>query len=73
VFLHYLKAFDSKIASILQTMGGHILPLVYDFAIRAENILIQSGKLAPRPSMSLFPNMPTHQPMVSHIPIITMS
>ena len=59
-FLHYLKALNHRIATTLQTMGGNTLPMAYNLSIRAENMLIQSGELAPRPPMPLFPDMPNH-------------
>ncbi|KAH9311994.1 hypothetical protein KI387_027029, partial [Taxus chinensis] len=37
------------------SMGGITIPMAYSIAIRAENCLIQAGKLAPRPPMPLFP------------------
>ena len=61
-FLHYLRAFNSDIATTIQTMGGDTLPNAYDIAIKVENILIQGGKLAPRPPMPFFPDVPNHQP-----------
>ena len=39
-FLHYLRAFNSDIATTIQTMGGDTLPNAYDTTIKAENILI---------------------------------
>ena len=66
-FLYYLRAFNSDIVTTLQSMRGDTLPNSYEIAIRAENILIQGGKLAPRPPMPFFPDMPNHQPSVSHI------
>lgn len=68
-FLYYLRALNSDIATILQTMGGTTLPGAYDMAIRVENTLIQGGKIAPRPQMPLFPEMPNHQPTIAPIPI----
>lgn len=59
-FLHYLRSFNQRIATTLQTLGGNTLPVAYEFAIKAENTLIQSGELAPRPRMPLFLDMPTH-------------
>ena len=57
-FLYYLRAFDSDIATTLQTMGGNTLTNAYEVAIKAMNILIQGGKLAPRPPMPLYLNVP---------------
>ena len=67
-FLHYLKALNHRIATTLQTMGGNTLPMAYNLTIRAENMFIQSGELAPRLLMPLFPYMPYHQPIVAPIP-----
>ena len=69
--LHYLRAFNNDIATTIQTMGGDTLHDAYDIAIKVENILIQGGKLAPRPPMPFFPNVPSHQPTMAHVP--TMS
>lgn len=54
-------------------MGGYTFLVAYDIAIRERNFLIQVGKLAPWPPISLFQEMPTHQPIVAHIPTITTS
>lgn len=72
-FLHYLRAFNSDIATTIQTMGGDTLPNAYEIAIKAENILIQGGKLAPRPPMPFFPDIPNHQPAVAPIPTTSTS
>lgn len=72
-FLYYLKALNSDIAMSLYTMGGTTLPATYDLAIRVENTLIQASKLAPRPPMPLFPEMPTQVPTVAPIPIASTS
>ena len=40
-------------------MGGATLPDAYETAITVENVLIQGGRLAPRPLMPLFPNIPS--------------
>ena len=50
-FLFYLKAFNSDISVMIQSMGGRTLPDAFDIAVRAENSLIQAGKLPPRPPM----------------------
>ncbi|KAH9302550.1 hypothetical protein KI387_014133, partial [Taxus chinensis] len=39
------------------SMGGTTIPIAYSITIRAENCLIQAGKLAPRPPMPLFPSL----------------
>ena len=49
-------------------MGGDTLPDAYEIEISEENILIQGGKLAPRPPMPFFPNIPNHQPTIAPIP-----
>ncbi|KAH9293755.1 hypothetical protein KI387_041040, partial [Taxus chinensis] len=55
-FLYYLKALNSDISMLIQSMGGTTLPAAYSIAIRAENCLIQAGKLAPRPPMPFQPH-----------------
>ena len=60
-FLYYLRTFNSGIATAIQTMGGDTLPNAYEIGIKVENILIQGRKLAPRPPMPFFPNVPNHQ------------
>ena len=72
-FLHYLRAFNNDISTTIQTMGGDTLPNAYEVAIRAENILIQGGKLAPRPPMPFFPDIPNHQTTVAPIPTTSTS
>lgn len=72
-FLYYLRALNSDIATILQTMGGTTLPGAYDMAIRVENTLIQGGKIAPRPPMPLFPEIQNHQPSIAPIPTASSS
>lgn len=67
-FLHYLRAFNSDISTTIQTMGGDTLPDAYEIAIRVENILIQGKKLAPRPPMPFFPDIPNHQPIIATTP-----
>ena len=71
--MHYLRAFNSDIATTIQTMGGDTLPNAYDTTIRAENILIQGGKLAPRPPMPFFPDVPNHQPAMDPLPTTSTS
>ena len=53
-FLYYLKAFNSDISVMIQSMGGRTLPGAFDIAVRAENSLIQVRKLPPRPPMPYF-------------------
>ena len=72
-FLHYLRAFNSDIATTIQTMGGDTLPNAYEIAIKSYNNLIQGGKLAPRPPMPFFPNVPNHQPTISPLPMTSTS
>ncbi|KAH9331943.1 hypothetical protein KI387_004051, partial [Taxus chinensis] len=50
------------------SMGGTTIPAAYSIAIRAENCLIQAGKLAPRPPMPLYPNL--ENPSTSQAPTI---
>ena len=54
VILYYLRAFNSDILVMIQSMGGCTLPGAFDIAVRAENNLIQDGKLPPRPPMPYF-------------------
>lgn len=72
-FLHYLIAFNSDIATTIQTMGGDTLPQAYEITIRSENILIQGGKLAPRPPMAFFLDVPNHQPAMAPLPTTSTS
>ena len=72
-FLHYLNDFDNNITIALQFMRGDTLPATYDMAIRADNILIQVGSLAPRPLIPLFPDMPTQQPTTPPFPTTSTS
>ncbi|KAH9299879.1 hypothetical protein KI387_044102 [Taxus chinensis] len=67
-FLYYLKALNSDISMLIQSMGGTTLPAAYSIAIRAENCLIQAGKLAPRPPMPLYPNL--ENPCTSQAPTL---
>lgn len=53
-FLFFLKALNSEISMMIQSMGGFTLPNAYDIAIRAENYLIQASRIAPRPPMPIF-------------------
>ena len=43
---------------MIQSMQAVTLPDAYDVAVRAENSLIQAGKIAPRPPMPIFPIAP---------------
>ena len=54
-------------------MGGDTLPNAYEISIRAENILMQGAKLAPRPSIPFFLDMPNHQPIVAPVPTTSTS
>jgi hypothetical protein len=72
-FLHYLKAFNSKVSTTIQTLGGDTLPNAYDIALKIENILIRGGKLAPRPPMPFFPDVPNHQPAMAPLPTTSTS
>ncbi|KAH9327816.1 hypothetical protein KI387_043750 [Taxus chinensis] len=67
-FLYYLIALNSDISMLIQSMGGTTLPAAYSIAIRAENCLIQAGKLAPRPRMPLYPSL--ESPSASQAPVL---
>lgn len=56
-FLYYLRALNSDIFLMIQSMGGNNLPTAFDIGIRVENSLIQVGKIAPRPPMPIFPEL----------------
>lgn len=62
-FLYFLKALNNDIAVMIQSMGGVSLPDAFEIAIRAENSLIQVGKLAPRPPMPIFPDIHSNVPL----------
>lgn len=62
-FLFYLKALNSKISVITQSMGGNTLPNAY-IAIRDENCLIQARDITPRPPMPLFLEIQPPTPIV---------
>ena len=49
-------------------MGGNTLPNAYETTIKVENVLIQGGKLAPRPPIPLFLYIPTSHPTIAPIP-----
>lgn len=68
-FLYYLRALNSDIVVMIQSMGRASLPGAYNIAIRAENCLIQARKITPRPPMPLFPEAPTQQPTLAPIPM----
>ena len=72
-FLYYLKAFNSDIATTLQSMRGDTLPNAYEVSIRVENILIPGGKLALRPPMPFFLEIPNHRPLIAPIPTTSTS
>lgn len=72
-FWYYLRAFNNDISTTLQYIGGDSLPNGYEIAIRVENILIQGGKLAPRPPMTFFLDMPNHRPTIAPIPTSSTS
>ena len=54
-------------------MGGATMLDAYETAIKAENLLIQGRRLAPRPPMPLFPNLPSQQPIVAPSPEFSSS
>ncbi|KAH9304262.1 hypothetical protein KI387_008666, partial [Taxus chinensis] len=56
-FLYFLRALNSDISLMIQSMGGTTLPAAYNLSIGAENHLIQAGKITPRPSMPLYPEL----------------
>lgn len=70
-FLHYLRALNNDISTTIQTMRGDTSLDAYEIKIRVEILLIQGSKLAPRPPMPFFPNMPNQQPTIA--PILTSS
>ena len=63
-FLYYLRAFNSDISVMIQSMGDCTLLGAFDIAIRAENSLIQAGKLPPRPPMPYFVEVQPIVPIV---------
>lgn len=56
-FVFYLKAFNSDISMMIQSLWGSTLSDAYDLAIWVENNLIDAEKLAPWPLMSVFPEI----------------
>lgn len=50
---------------MIQSMGGNTLPTTFDVVVRAENSLIQAGKIAPRPPMPIFADL---QPIIPIVP-----
>jgi len=50
----YLKALNLDISVMIQSLGGQTLPEAYGYAVRAENNLIDAGKLPSRPPMPMF-------------------
>lgn len=73
-FLYYLRALNSNIIVMIQSMGGVTLLADYDISIRAENNLMQDGKIAPRPPMPIFPDiqplMPLQVPPIAAILLV---
>ncbi|KAH9304363.1 hypothetical protein KI387_008767, partial [Taxus chinensis] len=67
-FLYFLKALNSDISMLIQSMGGVTIPAAYNITIRAENCLIQAGKLAPMPPMPLYPEL--ESPSTSQAPTL---
>ncbi|KAH9294463.1 hypothetical protein KI387_040334, partial [Taxus chinensis] len=62
---------NNDISTMIQLMGGETLLAAYDIAIRAENSLIQAGKLAPRPSMPFLADLaPIPQPITIIEPVV---
>lgn len=53
-FFFYLKAFNSDISVMIQSLGGSIVPNSYELAVQAKNNLIDVGKLPPRPPIFIF-------------------
>ncbi|XP_059073533.1 uncharacterized protein LOC131874261 [Cryptomeria japonica] len=66
------EALNSDIALIIQSMGANTLPTRFDVPVRAENSLIQVGKIAPRPPMPFFadiqPIIPVFPPIIVVVP-----
>lgn len=58
-FVFYLKAFNSDISVMIQSLRGNTLLQAFNLAVQAENNLIDVGKLAPYPTMPVFPEMST--------------
>lgn len=71
-FLYFLRALESDIAMMIQSLGGDNLPEAYDISIKVERCLIQDGKLDPRLSMPLFPEVPAKQPTLAPIPLTSI-
>ncbi|KAH9308533.1 hypothetical protein KI387_036444, partial [Taxus chinensis] len=61
---------NSNISMLIQSMGGTTILAAYSIAIRAENCLIQAGKLAPRPPMPFYPNL--ESPRTSQVPNLAL-
>ena len=66
-FLYYLRAFNSDISVMIQSMGGNTLPGAFDTTVKAENNLIQAGKLPPRPLMPYFVEVQPIVPVVMQL------
>lgn len=58
-FVFSLKTFNSNISVMIQSLGGNTLPQAFDIKVQAENNLIDARKLAPRPTMPVFPEIST--------------
>lgn len=56
-FVFYLKSFNSNILVMIQSLGGNTLPQAFELAVQAKNNMIDVGKLALRPLMSVFPDL----------------
>lgn len=57
VFVFYLKAFNSDISMMIQSLGGNTLLQAFELVVQAENNMIDIGKLAPQPLMPVFPEL----------------
>lgn len=66
-FIFYLKALNSDISVMIQSLGGNTLPQAFDIVVQSENNMIDVGKLAPRPIMLVFPEI-SHQTPEKVIP-----
>lgn len=56
-FMFYLKSINLDISMMIKSLGGATLPDAYATAIKAENHLINCGKLPPQPVMPIFPEI----------------
>lgn len=67
-FIYYLRALNSDIVIMIQSMGGAIFLEAYALTIWAENCLIQARKLTPKPLMPLYLELPqVYHSSISHI------